>query len=304
VIAALVALCALAPALAGTSPKCSLCRGAIQGEYRAYDSLDLDVCAACMQAPECRGCGLPLAGSLKGDGEHCTRCLRDADRCSACGLPLLERYWTVVGAGGKFCEACREASPCSVCGAPVRDGRGHDGRLFCRSCSHRLLRDREAYDGVYERLVARARDVLGLRIARVPELVVESSASLESRTKAGQEPDRVCGLYTRGPGGQATIHVLSHLPETRATAVLAHELAHAWQAENCPDAQGLRVREGFAEWVAWRLLEGVDGCGPERDVIAARTDEYGLGFRFFTTLEERNGASHAIWYATAARSSP
>lgn len=145
--------------------------------------------------------------------------------------------------------------------------------------------------------------MLGLELARVPELVVESSAALESRSSPG-EPERVCGLYTRDPGGRVTIHVLSHLPETRVTAVLAHELAHAWQAENCPDEQGPRLREGFAEWVAWRLLEGVDGCGPERDVIAARTDEYGRGFRLFTGLEEQGGARHAIWYATTARSSP
>jgi hypothetical protein len=186
----------------------------------------------------------------------------------------------------------------------VRDGRGHDGRFFCPACARRLLTDREKYDGVYGRVVARARDVLGLHLERVPELVVESSASLEERSNPILQPARVCGLYARDGLGRATIHVLSHLPETRVTAVLAHELAHAWQAENCPDDQGQRIREGFAEWVAWRLLEGVEGCGPERDIIAARTDDYGLGFRTFSALEQRQGPSHAIWYATTARSSP
>ncbi len=267
-----------------------------------YADLELDVCATCFDAPGCNGCGLPMTGHLEGDHGHCARCERNADRCTSCGLPLLERFWTVVGAPGKFCSDCRQESPsCSVCNAPVRDGRTHDGRFFCRSCSMGAVADRDGYDEVYRRLLARASRVLGLELEKVPELVVESSESISDRSKLELAPHSVCGLYARDALGRSTIHVLSHLPEPRVTAVLAHELAHAWQAENCPDAQGLRVREGFAEWVAWRLLDGIDGCERERDVIASRTDEYGRGFRVFTNLEERAGVSNAIWYAKAAR---
>jgi hypothetical protein len=111
----------------------------------------------------------------------------------------------------------------------------------------------------------------------------------------------VCGLYVRDTDGNTSIHLLSHLTETRSTAVLAHEIAHAWQAENCPDAQGTRIREGFAEWVAWKVLEGMDGADGERSVIEARTDDYGDGFRLFAALEAKHGPERAVWYARAAR---
>lgn len=176
-----------------------------------------------------------------------------------------------------------------------------DGRFFCRSCDGHAVADLDGYESVYRRLVLRAQRLLDLELEEIPELVVESSESLGDRSMLDLAPQAVCGLYARDGFGRATIHVLSHLPETRVTAVLAHELAHAWQAENCPDEQGVRIREGFAEWVAWRLLDGLDGCQREREVIASRTDEYGVGFRLFTELEARAGTSRAIWYATAAR---
>jgi hypothetical protein len=111
----------------------------------------------------------------------------------------------------------------------------------------------------------------------------------------------VCGLYLRDAAGRTSIHLLADLCAARTTAVLAHELAHAWQAENCPEAQGRRVREGFAEWVAWKVLEGSPGADAEREIIAGRTDEYGQGYRLFAALERQRGAEGAIWYATSAR---
>jgi hypothetical protein len=178
-----------------------------------------------------------------------------------------------------------------------------DGRFFCPACEPRLVSDHDDYDGVYQRMVRRARDVLGLELDTLPELVVDSKESIKGRPGVAATPTTVCGLYSRDGLGRSTIHVLSHLTEPRVSAVLAHELAHAWQAENCPDDQGVRVREGFAEWVAWRLLDGLDGCDRERTVIESRTDEYGHGFRLFSGLEMRRGAPGAVWYATAARSS-
>ena len=63
------------------------------------------------------------------------------------------------------------------------------------------------------------------------------------------------------------------------------------------------MREGFAEWVSWKVLEGVPGGGAERTAIEARTDDYGRGFRLFVELESRGGAESVLRYAVAARSS-
>jgi hypothetical protein len=161
--------------------------------------------------------------------------------------------------------------------------------------------DPVTWDAVYGQLVERAGEVLGIRLERTPVLVIDDASTLGERHGEDGPADGLCGLYLRDANGNASIHVLSHLPAPRGAAVLAHELAHAWQAENCPEEQGTRLREGFAEWVAWRLLDGWEGGEPERAFIEARTDEYGMGFRLFRGLEESRGSSHALWYAAVAR---
>jgi hypothetical protein len=285
-------------------PDCACCGTEITGEYAHYDELGWSICSVCNAAERCAGCGLPLAGGLRGDDGWCARCVASADRCTACGRPMLETYWTIEGVEGRFCPSCRtEAPECASCGAPTRDGRRVGERIFCRDCRAAWVGPGD-YDGIYREVISRFRSELGLEIARIPELVIEQ----DGEALAVQGPDAaagadVCGLYLRDESGRTSIHLLSHLSVVRTTAVLAHELAHAWQAENCPPDQGPRLREGFAEWVAWKLLEGVPGGEGERTVIAGRSDEYGEGYRVFAEIERTRGVSGPVWYARSARRS-
>jgi hypothetical protein len=281
---------------------CSFCDGSLSARYVHYGELGYDVCDRCMAAEACSLCGLPMAGRNRGDGSHCARCEDRADRCSACGRPIFERYWEVAGVPGRFCTRCRDEAPaCSACGAPTRAGLMRDGRALCRTCNAGRVIGREGYETVYRRLLERARDRLGLVLESEPPLVVESVNGIESRPGLPELHEGLCGLYVRDARGNTSIHVLSDLPESRLAAVLGHELAHAWQGERCPDEQSTRVREGFAEWVAWHLLDGEEQADRERQVIAARTDEYGRGFRLFADLESQHGSQFALWWATAAR---
>ncbi|HMB71517.1 MAG TPA: hypothetical protein VKU85_19565 [bacterium] len=294
------------PAIAGEGLRCTTCDAAIRGEYVVYDELGWSLCSRCASAPECEGCRLPRAGRNEGDDGWCARCVRSAEACTACGRPILERYWQVRGVEGKFCSRCRqEAPPCASCGAPARDGRLADGRIFCRACRPLLVNDPAVCAELYRDVVRRAEQVLGMTLNELPRLQVHGQSGLRDGVAAGLGKDGsdLCGLFVRDEEGAMTIHLLSNLTESRATAVLAHELAHAWQAESCPDNQGLRMREGFAEWVAWKILASIPGGDAERRAIEARTDEYGLGFRFFADLEARDGAEGALRYAVAARSS-
>ena len=293
-----------APSASAESLHCSLCRSPIEGQYTRFEELDLNACSTCAASPACATCGLPLAGRLEGEGGHCTRCVRSAPRCATCGLPVYDSYWTIAGTEGHYCARCMEEAPaCSACKVPSRDGTVRDGRFFCKPCKPNLVAADGAYEGIYRRTIERAREVLGLELEREPRLVVESSSDLHDLRHGDATPSDLCGLYFQDGRGNQSIHVLSHLTEARASAVLAHELAHAWQAENCPEDQGTRLREGFAEWVAWKLLERQD-YDAEREVISSRTDEYGLGFRLFAQLEQRQGVDGVLWYARSASGSP
>jgi len=258
----------------------------------------------CAEAPECAACALPMAGRNEGDGTYCERCVRSSARCVTCGRALPGNYWEVRGTSGMYCKSCtEEAPPCASCQAPVRDGELRDGRYFCRACTSELLVEIASFEAIYARAVARIDETLGLVIKKLPRLVVESAASMDRERTAEMTREGLCGLYVRDERGRTSIHVLSYLTERKALAVLAHELAHAWQVENCPDAQGPRLREGFAEWVAWKALEGIPDCLGEREIIESRSDEYGDGFRVFVELERTRGADGVLWYATSARTS-
>jgi hypothetical protein len=163
-----------------------------------------------------------------------------------------------------------------------------------------LVEDAAEIQRAYAEMLRDAVSRLGLSIELPPVLRVESRAGLHARAGVRDAPEGLCGLYVRDGAGAPTIHVLAPLPRARLCAVLAHEIAHAWQAEHCPDAQSTRLREGFAEWVSWTLLRGRDGGRAERDVIEARTDIYGEGFRVFAELDARGGAARAIRYAQCA----
>lgn len=269
----------------------------------SIDDPAIFVCAECWNGARCIICDLPLSGWLAGDGAHCSRCIEAAVRCAACGLPIFGSYRVVRGEEGAYCERCsNDAVSCAICGVPTRDPEIQDGRALCRDCTRGRLDDHAALHRLYEDTRTRLERTLGVRLRRVPELRILSMADVDvSRLDAPHSLEKLGGLFTKESNGDTSIQLVTPLTEPRARAILAHELAHAWQSEACPDEQGRRLREGFAEWAAWKTIEGLEECAKERMKIEARTDEYGQGFRLFRGLEERGGTDAAIRYSKAAR---
>lgn len=88
------------------------------------------------------------------------------------------------------------------------------------------------------------------------------------------------------------IFVQHGLPEEALFVALSREFAHAWQEIDGFPAISVEQREGFAQWIAYRLSEA-DG----RDAEALFEDCEGLaasGLRKFLALEEKYGAAGAI----------
>ncbi len=215
----------------------------------------------------------------------------------------MERYWKVAGSEGVYCGDCHEnAGVCSACGVPTRFGRQTDGRTFCSGCDRTRVTDPAVYQVILDDVVRRAETRLGLVLDRVPPLVVERKAHLGANPGLNHVPESLSGLYVTDGRGNGRIHILSDLPHPRVTTVLSHEIAHAWQDENVEHPQSDRLREGFAEWVAWRLLEGVPGGDAERAIIEARTDVYGEGFQLIARLERESGADQVLSWVRAAAS--
>ena len=91
--------------------------------------------------------------------------------------------------------------------------------------------------------------------------------------------------------GEAFVEVYISKPGCRGVLFLqvaAHELAHAWQGENCPVLDDTLIHEGFAEWVSYQVL-GEYAYAQAQEIMRARSDIYGQGLRRLLDIEASQG---------------
>ena len=263
----------------------------------------------------CNLCGQPLpAGqrteiALPGTGEParwtvCDACRLAWLRCAGCGRALGtpgEAFVLVPEAGRFYCDACWRRPRCDTCGLPV--GRvayeRPDGRRLCHNCHLTAVYDPAQANAVYDRVRRTLHEVLGLTVA-VPthfHLVNHDQlmALADRHTPASLENDarhRCFGLFLR-EGHLRAIYAEYGLPQIVFCEVLAHEYAHVWQGEHCPLLTDVRVREGFAEWVAFKMLE-YWGCTRRLAHFRRRTDLYGQGLQLMLEWERAGGAQAVL----------
>jgi hypothetical protein len=77
-------------------------------------------------------------------------------------------------------------------------------------------------------------------------------------------------------------------PAWFTAVVLAHEHAHAWQDENCPE-QSQDVLEGFASWVEWRVAHSLGKATFADNMVGLDCPIYGRGLRRCLELEQQLG---------------
>jgi hypothetical protein len=313
---------------------CHLCGGALNDHFYRY-AHGLVVCVTCeRKRPHCARCGVPIAANSgsaadssasssaahRQGGAHvagpplCAHCLRTAPRCACCGTPIAQNWYTFEellppAAVRRFCEPCVLHRPhCDICRAPVGPGAPvlPDGQLRCALCASEMVLDDAAVRAVYAEALARADHAARVRPAQVPALVIVGRRRMGDvrRRFAGEIPrseggHHVLGFFVR-EGGAASIYVELGLPRPLLLGTLAHELAHAWQVEVSPGVRDPMVREGFAEWVAHRVLV----AGGHRRVAARATrrdDLYGRGLRHFLEIERNSGRTAVLVAARGER---
>lgn len=295
---------------------CHLCGSALQGRFYRY-AHGLVVCVTCeRERQHCARCGVPIAATpaLATAAAHraggaqvagpplCARCQRTAPRCACCGAPIAQNWYTFEellppAAVRRFCEPCVANRPhCDICRAPVGPGAPAlpDGQLRCALCSSEMVLDEAAVHAVYAEALARAEHAARIRPVQVPELVIVGRRHMgdvrrryAAEIPRGEGGHHVLGFFVR-EGGAASIYVEMGLPRPLLLGTLAHELAHAWQVEVAPSVRDPMIREGFAEWVAHRVLV----AGGHRRVAARATrrdDLYGRGLRHFLEIERASG---------------
>jgi hypothetical protein len=292
---------------------CHLCGRPLVGRYVRYES-GLTVCQTCETTrPHCPRCAVPLSDRAisarsAGNPALCAACSRATPCCSSCGQPILGVFYSFeellpASAERKFCARCVQHRPrCDLCSAPVADGATPvaDGQWRCALCAADVVLGQEAVLTVYQQATAAFARVVGSRLGETPRLETVSRREMGAlRRRYGRVTGAAGGSRPDGAGhhvlgyfvfsnSKSTIYVEQALPRPVLLGTLAHELGHAWQAERAPGLRDLLLCEGFAEWVAHRVLVGV-GLQAAAARATRRDDIYGRGLRHFLELERTRG---------------
>jgi hypothetical protein len=279
---------------------CHLCGKPIAGQGKLLQHAkwskdqNLRVCRDCLlHKPRCRICDLPMAEPSQNG--LCVTCAQDIKICLTCGKRVKGRYWEIDGVG-PYCDQCRrERPPCEVCGAPLGEERWllSDGRVFCERCHASGIFQPQQAQVIYEESKNVIAHTLGLELNIPTALVLVDRNQLteviqkQSNGSNSLEVEKTMGIYAR-QGMKRGIYVQTGLPRLLFLQVASHEYAHAWQGENCPLLRDPLLHEGFAEWVAYRVL-GHYGYKTQMDRMQAREDIYGQGLQFVLDLELKFG---------------
>ena len=227
------------------------------------------------------------------------------DLCAACGALLAGGYFYLHDREERYCQACIAERPrCDACSAPVgqQHWRLHDGRLLCQRCHSTAVYDPAQARRLFDETVSTVVAQLGLALRVGVEFrLVDAPALAQVRAAAqdGHAPsEKTLGLYQR-QGRLRAIYVLYGLPMLAFRTVVAHEYAHAWQGETCPLLEDYGLREGFAEWVAYRHLLYL-GCTKAAQHMLTSTHPYRPLLERVVEIEKRAGPSGVVAHILAA----
>lgn len=285
---------------------CNLCGQPLRERYQIYRRGDttsgkgLVVCPRCERtAPRCAVCRVPIHPSASQEG-LCPHCLAAALVCASCGKRIDGPYYRNGHEGAVYCETCFQGQPhCDVCGGVAGPGSQslHDGRRICAECHATAIYDSARAGEQYGRVVEVMARTLGLQLSVPPTLnLVDRGQMLallaQTRGDDADRPELVFGLFVRR-GRRRAIYLEFGLPQILMIQVLAHELAHAWQGENCPLLRDPLFREGFAEWVACRVLLAL-GAVKKAALMQQRSDLYGQGLQLMLAVERQAGTAGVL----------
>lgn len=282
---------------------CHLC-GRRAHKARIYhrqgdDGPGLVVCDECEdRQPRCQVCNTPMVPELTRDG-LCQACWTASPSCLACGQPVGRRM-VHIGDDGPYCEACHQNRPhCDVCGVPVGEPSWllADGRQICDRCHQTAVYRPERGRELFDRTVAIIQHELGLALNVPTEFALVDRNQIEAllQERNGEPGDgKTLGLFMRR-GRRRGMYVEYGLPQILLIQVIAHEYAHAWQGENCPLMRDPMLREGFAEWVAFKVLQAL-GATKKMKVMEERKGLYGDGLRHMLAIEKAQGAAGVLDY--------
>lgn len=227
--------------------------------------------------------------------------------CGSCHRPLGTRYYVVLDRRERFCPDCIASRPrCDNCGVPLGNDAWqlHDGRLQCGYCHRTAVYDTAQAHALYNETVSKlvAQFDLKLRVGVDFQLIDRPTMQQLRQGDPAYNPrieKRTLGLYQM-QGRQRAIYLLHGLPRLLFRTTVAHEYAHAWQAEHCPMLDDTLLREGFAEWVAYHHLKYIQSTLAAERMLNSN-HPYRPALEHVLNLEQRLGQRGVLDYVRHAQ---
>lgn len=263
-------------------PRCDHCHELIHGDCLTY--LDKAYCRSCAQRfPLCLECGQAIAR-----GGECPACQGPARACAGCGALFADRW--LVFEDCWYCLPCywRACGRCRFC----QEEKPRNVDNVCRNCHAPVVTGAAAVRRLLDEVHSFCREELGLWVEEPYELRLARSASAipKLHTDAYTLSLATVGLWAER---ERAMWVVEGYPVWFTSVILAHEHAHAWQSENCPQ-QSQDVMEGFASWVEWRMAHSLGYATFADNMVSLDCPIYGVGLRRCLQLERQLGPARLV----------
>jgi hypothetical protein len=280
--------------------KCDICREALIGSYMIYPELGMNVCDKCESTcPRCESCNRPAKKlNRAGSAMLCNNCDSRTSRCYSCGDALLDDYkYFESDQSKKYCDKCVSSyDHCADCGAPSgpRGQKLEDDRYLCPDCRKQAIFNPALITPIKQEVLEYVSKNLNIKVDHKINFSIQDKKFLERKSR-GLSQD-INGLFYR-KGHDYDIYVLYGLRKKDLVWVLAHEITHAWQSENCSERLSTEEREGFAQWVAYHTAISF-GYRQYAENMRGGESIYSSGLNRMIELEKIGGSKAVIEFIT------
>lgn len=234
----------------------------------------------------------------------CYDCYVSSDNCQCCGESLLNKsFSTIPGTQGFFCKECIKNNPtCDRCNRPVVSDSIltsiDEGVSLCKNCVANSVINLEIGSNILVNIAQILRRVLRFEIPEDVPLYLVSKKEMEfieGSAYSDKHGMKVPPGVMLKENQVHSIYILIGLPISRFISVLTHEYAHIWQSRKGIHNITSSLCEGFADWVAMKILF-ILGYQEEIRVIKERVNEYGAGLAKIMAVEKMRGFQGAVDY--------
>lgn len=245
---------------------------------------------------------------------YCENCfLKYSPKCHCCNAILLQGGYTSPYTNYTYCYNCMNNYPkCTNCTDPVgaKGVKLEATRWLCPECVKKGIYNYNQLKPLQDDAMKELRK-LGIVITSN----IETINLVDQKTLEMSYYNLQCNSYIPSGGlegfnkilrqeGQppkSNIYILYGFSYERTLAVLCHEIVHTWQAENCYPDQQLLLIEGFAEWIAYKVMIS-KGYKADAERLKKRNDPvYGKGLKFFLNVEHYYGVNGTLDYTKKMR---